>query len=294
MKLANALAKEIPSDPAELKAKLDIIDQVHEKFELLKEEYHKTVQKEDFEEIVIILAEMDDEIQKIENGFSEKRNRLCYNCLGQYHNLSNCNSRSSCFVCKKSNHHILLHKYSDPTCFKRLEETATIQVQFADNRQPSHDSPVQENINSSVSFFINGNAKRVPINTAIVFVTDLRGEKRPLRAILDSASENNFITTDASKALGLKIQKISVPICGLNNSVLNVSKGVTVQLFNDNNDFQCGIDLLIVPKNTDATPTKKIDILHLKIPNNVKLANPNFLSHIRSIYFSEQSISLNS
>ncbi|GFY75051.1 hypothetical protein TNIN_177431 [Trichonephila inaurata madagascariensis] len=63
-KIATALAEEIPSDPAELKAKLDIIVQVHEKFELLKEEYYKTVP--DFEEMEIILVEMDDEIQKIE------------------------------------------------------------------------------------------------------------------------------------------------------------------------------------------------------------------------------------
>ncbi|GFR26833.1 DUF1758 domain-containing protein [Trichonephila clavata] len=31
-----------------------------------------------------------------------KMNRLCFNCLGQYHNLPNCNSNSSCLVCKKS------------------------------------------------------------------------------------------------------------------------------------------------------------------------------------------------
>ncbi|GFQ77680.1 uncharacterized protein TNCT_349821, partial [Trichonephila clavata] len=111
----------------------------------------------------------------------------------QYHNLPNCNSKSSCLVCKKSNHHTLLHKYPDPLCFERLEETATTQVQFADNHQPSLDSPVQEHINSNVSFFINGNAKSVLINTAIVYVTDSRGQKRPLRAILDSASENNLL-----------------------------------------------------------------------------------------------------
>ncbi|GFY18218.1 integrase_H2C2 domain-containing protein [Trichonephila clavipes] len=65
-KLAHALAEETPSDPAELKAKLDIIVQVHEKFQLLMEEYYETVPEEDFEEIEIILVELDDEIQMIE------------------------------------------------------------------------------------------------------------------------------------------------------------------------------------------------------------------------------------
>ncbi|GFR08883.1 hypothetical protein TNCT_376031 [Trichonephila clavata] len=61
-KLANALAEETP---AELQAKLDFIVKLQEKFELLKDEYYRTVPEEDFEEIENSLAEMDDEIQKI-------------------------------------------------------------------------------------------------------------------------------------------------------------------------------------------------------------------------------------
>ncbi|GFQ75575.1 DUF1758 domain-containing protein [Trichonephila clavata] len=238
-KLAKALAEETPTDPAELQAKLDSIVKLQEKFELLKDEYYRTIPEEDFEEIESSLAEMDDEMQKIE---------------------------SSCLVCKKSNHHTLLHKYPDPLCFESLEDTAKTQVQFADNCQPSQDSPVQQHMNSNVSFFISGNAKSVLINTAIVYVTDSRGQKRPLRAILDNASENYFITTDASRALGLKIQKIHIPICVLNNSVVNVSKGVTAQLVNENDNFKWGIDLLIIPKITDVSPTKKIDVSNLKTP----------------------------
>ncbi|GFQ90842.1 DUF1758 domain-containing protein [Trichonephila clavata] len=65
-KLANAFAEETPTDPAELQAQLDFIVKLQEKFELLKEEYYRVVTEEEFEDIEISLAEMDDEIQKIE------------------------------------------------------------------------------------------------------------------------------------------------------------------------------------------------------------------------------------
>ncbi|GFQ68983.1 integrase catalytic domain-containing protein [Trichonephila clavata] len=73
MKLANALAEETPTDLAELQAKLDFIVKLQEKFELLKEEYYRVVPEEEFEDIEISLAEMDDEIQKIEVSVRKTR-----------------------------------------------------------------------------------------------------------------------------------------------------------------------------------------------------------------------------
>ncbi|GBO35025.1 hypothetical protein AVEN_136203-1 [Araneus ventricosus] len=42
-----------------------------------------------------------------------KKLRACLNCLSEFHVISACNSKRSCFVCKKK-HHTLLHKYSTP------------------------------------------------------------------------------------------------------------------------------------------------------------------------------------
>ncbi|GFR14933.1 hypothetical protein TNCT_630211 [Trichonephila clavata] len=75
-KLANALAEETPIDPAVLQAKLYLIVKLQEKFELLKDKYYTTVLEEDFEEIEISLAEMDDEIQKIEVSLKPSINKL--------------------------------------------------------------------------------------------------------------------------------------------------------------------------------------------------------------------------
>lgn len=41
-----------------------------------------------------------------------KKNKFCYNCLSNFHILAQCNSKSTCFVCKTSYHHVLHHRYS--------------------------------------------------------------------------------------------------------------------------------------------------------------------------------------
>ncbi|GFQ93770.1 DUF1758 domain-containing protein [Trichonephila clavata] len=86
-KVANALSKEILPDAAELRVKLDMTVKLQEKFELLKDEYYRTVSEEDFEETEMSLAEIDDEMQKIEVSLKFSINKL---------NLCNSSVSSDC------------------------------------------------------------------------------------------------------------------------------------------------------------------------------------------------------
>ncbi|XP_054709666.1 uncharacterized protein LOC129219330 [Uloborus diversus] len=215
-----------------------------------------------------------------------KKYRLCFNCLSDRHLVSQCNSKSSCFVCKKKlNHHTLLHKYVN--CINSRQNnadcggsTGTPQIQSQGLSQQQNisnsefDSQMSEN--TRVSFFFNGNEKTVLINTVIVYVRNSTGIRRGLRAILDCASESSFISVRAAEALGLKRERINIPISGLNDSALNIKKKISAHLSNKGDDSHWEIDLLIVPKITDFTPSKKINIAHLNIPNDVCLADPAF------------------
>ncbi|CAL1262782.1 unnamed protein product [Larinioides sclopetarius] len=190
-----------------------------------------------------------------------KKHRLCFNCLSEFHIISACNSKSSCFVCKKK-HHTLLHKYAIP---ERNPNAV-------DDRQAPNEH-MAETINSSeiidstsenarASFHTNGNSKGVLINTAIVYVKDSFGRRKPLRAILDSASESSFISSRAADALGLPKERINIPVSGLNDSAINIKRKISSQISNEKNDSQWEIDLMIVPKISHSLLLRKL-IFHI-------------------------------
>ncbi len=119
--------------------------------------------------------------------------------------------------------------------------------------------------------FSTGNAKYVLINTVMVYMKDSCGLKRPFREILDSAAQSNFVTYEAARALGISKQKVSVPICGLNNSTLQVKSKIAAELSDGNDKSK-----LIVPKITDMTPPAQLNVTQIRIPVNITLADPEF------------------
>ncbi|GBL91111.1 hypothetical protein AVEN_184476-1 [Araneus ventricosus] len=209
-----------------------------------------------------------------------KKLRACLNCLSEFHVISACNSKRSCFVCKKK-HHTLLHKYSTPTTDPNVFPSSEPPV-----ASPADMCSVQEVVNNSesnsflehsrASFHTNRNCKSVLINSAIIYVKDSKGIRRPLRAILDCASESSFISSNAANVLGLKKQKVNIPICGLKDASININRRISAQISNAKNDSQWDIDFLLVPKISHLSPSKKINVEHWNIPNNVQLADPTF------------------
>ncbi|GFX07333.1 integrase catalytic domain-containing protein [Trichonephila clavipes] len=76
-----------------------------------------------------------------------------------------------------------------------------------------------------LSLFCHGN-KSILINTAIIYVRDTFGEFKALRAVLDSASESSFLSSAAAHILGLKRERVHIPICGVvsDNNFYNTPK----------------------------------------------------------------------
>lgn len=199
-----------------------------------------------------------------------KKHRLCYNCLSTFHSSSNCHSKGSCYVCKHSGHHTLLHRYS-------VSLSQTAKAMPAENDSDFNQMPLPTVPDSPrISLIASGQSKTVLINTAVVYVRDSLNKRKALRAVLDSASECSFLTSRAADALGLRKERVNIPICGLSDASVDVKFKSTAQLSNKEGEAIWELDFLLVPKITDVTPSKKLNISALDIPKNIQLADPNF------------------
>ena len=117
--------------------------------------------------------------------------------------------------------------------------------------------------------------KLVLINTAIIYLQDSQNKKRPFHAILDSAAQSNFISSEAAN-LGIKKEKINILISRLNDSSFNIKFCMTTCLSNLNGYFKCSVDLLIVLKITGIPHSRISNISDLNFSPNLTLADPHF------------------
>ncbi|KAF8783526.1 hypothetical protein HNY73_013677 [Argiope bruennichi] len=120
--------------------------------------------------------------------------------------------------------------------------------------------------------------KRVILATAVVYVLDSFGTVRKGRALLDSGSMCNLMTSDFANALGLKKEKINVPISGISDTTLNVKRKSTSTILNSDGSFTATLDFLVIPKITDLMPSTFIDLEGIEIPPCVQLTDPEFFS----------------
>ncbi|GFY37433.1 DUF1758 domain-containing protein [Trichonephila inaurata madagascariensis] len=125
----------------------------------------------------------------------------------------------------------------------------------------SHSEPVSPSENARVAFHTNGN-NNILINTAIVYVRDSEGIRQPLRAILDCASESSFIS---SGDYSFEITKRKNKHCDQwfdSHASFYIRKKIPAQISNARNDSEWEIDLLLVPKISHFSPSKRINIAH--------------------------------
>ena len=118
-----------------------------------------------------------------------KRISLCINRLRKDHSTSKCASKSRCRICGLL-HHTVLHFDS--------QSLNTINTNNSTLPSTSQVNPSQVGQVAPVSL-LSYSTKRAFIPTAIVLIKDNFGCFQPIRALLDSCSELNFITEEAAK-----------------------------------------------------------------------------------------------
>lgn len=172
---------------------------------------------------------------------------LCFNCLGSSnHTARQCSSTYTCKHCGKS-HHSLLHR-----------STAT--KNFA-----------------SVNLPIVNDKKETLLATVTLYAYDKEGQRHLCRAILDTASHNNFITIDLANKLKLDGPTIEVCTSGLNaTTTVTTCKEVRIRIESRVEEWMVVVDTMVIDLVTEKLPSKSINTNDWKIPKEIELADPDF------------------
>lgn len=151
-----------------------------------------------------LALQVDDRVKEI------KRLGLCMNCLRKNHFAKTC-KMGSCRECPEK-HNTLCHR---PTTDGNVSEGV--------NKSEQNDKTSSNVATHHVAR--DPTKKRVLMATALVNVRHPNGSFVPLRVLLDSASEAHFITYAACNRTGVKRDRASETITGINGveNVVNVA-----------------------------------------------------------------------
>ncbi|RLU26233.1 hypothetical protein DMN91_000026 [Ooceraea biroi] len=117
----------------------------------------------------------------------------------------------------------------------------------------------------------NLRGRQVIMATATVEATRRNGSSTSIRVLLDSANEANFITQAAHNKLGLKRNRISEIVTGLNGTASKIENVCEVHVKSRHSNFEINTQCLIVPKITKTLPSMEINRSKLQIPKPDKL-----------------------
>ena len=196
-----------------------------------------------------------------------KKSGLCINCLTKGHTVSNCKSSFRCRICQSA-HHTKLHVF--PTS---LQSTTSSEQQI----QSSVAEPIAEQspFNTATSL-IARSMKAAIIPTAVVLIKDKLGSMQPVRALLDSCSELNFMTEETAKRLQLDLRHTNQEVSGIGNIKTNLKHTVYATVHSRISNFEWSSDFSITKTISSAQPGNFINVTNWEIPKNLQLADPLF------------------
>ncbi|XP_061388720.1 uncharacterized protein LOC133323837, partial [Musca vetustissima] len=209
-----------------------------------------------------------------------KRLNLCLNCLRKGHRLWKCKS-GTCRFCHLK-HHTLLHIGNNDLEINLTnpQDKVSVAHEVVNNIEPKKQSTlVSSSSNQNISHSVIGS--RVLLATAIVLVKNKFGVYVPCRAILDSASQLNFITSRFANLAQLKVKHSNVYISGIGEGSINADKIADVEIKSHSSSYSVSFSAVVIPAITDYQPNIDNDVSKFKIPENIKLADEGFYKRSR-------------
>ncbi|XP_072394175.1 uncharacterized protein [Diabrotica undecimpunctata] len=190
-----------------------------------------------------------------------KQNKCCINCLSKTHVTIKCLSSKRCTHCNKK-HHTALH-------FDNLNAN--------DHSSSSSHNEVASSSNDpmpSVSALSNTLTNNVLLATATIYVLDRFGKALEVRALLDSASQANFISKECADKLSLPKLNAALSIQGLDRMCTPAKSGVKLNISSSYDiNFHCEIDAIILPQICQNMPTVPISLDNLPYLQHLRLAD---------------------
>lgn len=218
-----------------------------------------------------------------------QQNKLCYNCLGSKHTVSQCQSER-CKSCH-GKHHSLLHseeKYAraNPSTEIQRESEASSQRDnsafLGQSHRGSNERAVSSQLNlpnetqiNNTSLLSRGCMSQILLATARVHLINRDGNRVEVRALLDSGSQITFISAKILKLLNLDSYSRTLTIGGIGNTASQVNRLVDVILesqYDNTQNFK--ISCCVLEKITCLLPHTSIDTSKINLPGNITLADP--------------------
>lgn len=193
---------------------------------------------------------------------------LCWNCLRAGHTLNDC-IFGPCKQCQRK-HNSLLHlenqSVSNSACVRNdsrgeVNETHTTTTALHSSDKTTSDFKL---INT------------VLLSTALVEVADDNNVYHTARALLDSGSQNCFVTEKLSKRINASYIQSTVQISGVGQSVAQSCHSCDISIRSKVNDYYTKLRCIVLPCITSSLPTINIEVGHIRIPDFLQLADPMF------------------
>ncbi|XP_058456411.1 uncharacterized protein LOC131433822 [Malaya genurostris] len=210
-----------------------------------------------------------------------KKSGSCFNCLQRGHRTNECSSSSSCKKCSKR-HHTLLHteerkqitKKSDgDTAISKCVDSVLMQSVPATN---NHDEKDKGETTSTLCSSDENLKVHCLLSTAVVTAYGRTGLPFPCRAILDSASQTNFVTEQFANLLALQKEAADYIVSGLDGKNTRVKFKIHLKVSSRVSNHSVMLDCLITPKIVGDLPTLCPDIRSWPLPTSIELADPKF------------------
>nr|XP_029709473.1 uncharacterized protein LOC109417556 [Aedes albopictus] len=198
--------------------------------------------------------------------------KLCWNCFRTGHQARSCTSKFSCRSCR-DRHHTLLHDPSQPG--KSSSAPAVTSKSHEALSVPSTSAPGPASTSQQVSMSVQSQASTVLLQTVALHVVDVHGKSFEARALLDSGSMSNFISSDLANLLAIPQSEADVSVAGIGQSHCKLKRAVSATVRSRIGSFSTQLRFLVIDHPTTNLPTIHVKLSSWKLPK-VELADPQF------------------
>lgn len=215
-----------------------------------------------------------------------KAHKLCVNCLNKSHSVSDCSETSRCTECMRSHNSLLHFPKANNNNGRNITATTISEITAQNLPEATHNAislcAIREDVATPPEHTLGGGSipmsSSVLLGTALCNTLDADGNIVVMRALIDSASQTDLITTECCKRLKIKLHEPkSKSVSGVGD-ITNPIEGVACLTIRSRFDesVRFTIQPVVVNRITSELPTAKIDVARLDYLNNIPLADNNY------------------
>ena len=211
-----------------------------------------------------------------------KEKRLCWNCFSPSHPVKDCVSKYRCKICNQL-HHSLLHYSRTSTEQGRGHQTTQLSVDskpfepFNMKRtNEGGESSRNSNVVSHSSETFRNSRRQTFLSTVVIEVEDNDGSFHSVRALLDTGSDDNFMTTQLARKLNLQCENVCVPLTGIGERTSIVHHQTSAKISSRYGVFVKTLQFSVMSSITGNIPGQSVNVSKWSLPKSHFLADPKF------------------